>query len=47
MRGKGNKWLKITEQPDDITLKDVMDTLPKEVPTVHASLLLVFRIHKF
>jgi hypothetical protein len=43
MRGKGNKWLKITELPDDITLKDV----PKEVPTVNASLLLVFRIHKF
>jgi omega-6 fatty acid desaturase (delta-12 desaturase) len=30
------------ELPDNITLKDVMDTLPKEVPTVNTSLLLVF-----
>jgi omega-6 fatty acid desaturase (delta-12 desaturase) len=35
------------ELPDNITLKDVMDTLPKEVPTVNTSLLLVFRCHKF
>jgi acyl-lipid omega-6 desaturase (Delta-12 desaturase) len=25
--------------PDNITLKDVMDTLPKEVPTANASML--------
>jgi acyl-lipid omega-6 desaturase (Delta-12 desaturase) len=35
------------ELPDDITLKDVMDTLPKEVATVNTSLLLVFQCHKF
>lgn len=35
------------ELPDNVTLKDVMDTLPKEVPAVNTSLLLVFRCHKF
>lgn len=35
------------ELPDSVTLKDVMDSLPKEVPTVNTSMILVFYLHKF
>ena len=35
------------ELPDSVTLKDVMDTLPKEVPAANTSMLLLFYLHKF
>ena len=35
------------ELPDSVTLKDVMDTLPKEVPAANTSMILMFYLHKF